>query len=461
MKCRKGQVAVYLALALLAVVMLTLMNVGVFLAVSAKNKTMNAGDAAALAVAKMQGEILNNIGSDNILHLKAALAGDREKCAEIEMRQLRSAFLDPLEGIRIGSEQAAANGIEIDDGMGEILAEHVRDVRLYYLTNPRLYPEPWEGAWEEYAQRLEVAIAGGVRAGPDNAYFMNAARDHFLINKEFYEAILGRNWCWFKFNAPGLISSYSSFRDWAPLPFDDDETRKKKCVNCEIYSLHLTVRTGSALDLLGTNLVMRLTGATIEEITASDLINDMGQRWFFYDETMWRRWWEIDPSGPWQFPVFGKVHPQYDVRGAAAICRVSREIPALVSDSPRTGVWAAAAKPFGSLKTEDEEEDVVTAEKGFVLPAFTTARLVPLDAVGGKDLSTADHDWMVHVTKHIPLYALNGPNSLSDCIYCQALNKWEKDSFRTDGRIWLKYNSEDCVRPLPGGPDSGGTRHGH
>ena len=51
MKARKGQVAVYLALALLAIVMLTLMNVGAYLAVSAKNRTMNAGDAAALVKA--------------------------------------------------------------------------------------------------------------------------------------------------------------------------------------------------------------------------------------------------------------------------------------------------------------------------------------------------------------------------------------------------------------------------
>ena len=211
MKFHRGQVSVYLALVLLAIIMLVMMNVGVFLAVSAKNKTMNAGDAAAISVAKMQGEILNRIGVDNVLHLKAALAGDVEKCAEIETRQLRSCFLDPLEGIRIGSEAAEANGIEIDDGMAEILSRHVRDIRLYYLTNPRLYPEPWEGAWEEYAQRLELAIAGGVRAGPDNANFMNGARDHHLIDKGFYEAVLGRNWCWFKFNAPGLISSYSSF----------------------------------------------------------------------------------------------------------------------------------------------------------------------------------------------------------------------------------------------------------
>lgn len=51
MKARSGQVAVYLVLALVAIVVLVLMNVGAFLAVSARNRTMNGGDAAALSVA--------------------------------------------------------------------------------------------------------------------------------------------------------------------------------------------------------------------------------------------------------------------------------------------------------------------------------------------------------------------------------------------------------------------------
>ena len=185
MKGRRGQVAVYLALALLAIVVLTLMNVGAYLAVSAKNRTMNAGDAAAIAVAKHQGELLNRIGKWNVERLRAALEGDVAKHVELFAAQLRCSFLEPLEGIRIGSEAAAKNGVEIDDRMGEILSRHVNDVRMYYLTDPTLYPEPWPGAWEEYAERLELAAAAGVRAGPDNAEFMNAARDHYLLDKGF------------------------------------------------------------------------------------------------------------------------------------------------------------------------------------------------------------------------------------------------------------------------------------
>ena len=69
MKARRGQIAILLAAALLAVIVLAVMNVSVFLAVRSKNRAMNAGDAAALAVAKYQGELINRIGRLNIEHL--------------------------------------------------------------------------------------------------------------------------------------------------------------------------------------------------------------------------------------------------------------------------------------------------------------------------------------------------------------------------------------------------------
>ena len=85
---RRGQVAVYLIMVLVAVCFLMLMNVGAYLAVSAKNKATNAGDAAALSVAKRQGELLNTIGKLNVEHLEAAVRDDEERCREIETEQM-------------------------------------------------------------------------------------------------------------------------------------------------------------------------------------------------------------------------------------------------------------------------------------------------------------------------------------------------------------------------------------
>ena len=62
MKAKPGQVALYLVLVLVAITVLAIMNVGVYLSVATKNRAMNAGDAAALATARRQGELLNEIG---------------------------------------------------------------------------------------------------------------------------------------------------------------------------------------------------------------------------------------------------------------------------------------------------------------------------------------------------------------------------------------------------------------
>ena len=75
MKAERGQVALYLAMVLVAVMVLALMNVGAFLAVRAKNHAMNAGDAAALAAARRQAELLNEIGRLNLRHAEAEWIG--------------------------------------------------------------------------------------------------------------------------------------------------------------------------------------------------------------------------------------------------------------------------------------------------------------------------------------------------------------------------------------------------
>ena len=463
MRAQRGQVAVYLALVLVAITFLVMMNVGTFLGVSARNSTMNAGDAAALAVANHQGALLNRIGRWNIEHLQAAVHDDAEKCEEIAREQLRCCFLDPLEGIAIGNEAAKKNGAERNDRMQKILSDHVRDVRLYYAASPELYPEPWEGAWEEYAQRLEVAAGQGIWAGPDNIDFMDAATGHLLLNQQFYQAIAGRNWCWFHFNAESALSSFSSFGGWDPLPRADDETRRRRSCNSEVYSLNLDRRVGRAVDLLGKKLIMRLTGATEKEVEDSKLLRDDSQAWYFFDTVdPWRRWWEIDPNGEWAFPVMGRVRDEYDVRGCAAICRTSKTFVNVVQDGDeREAVWSGAAKPFGTVEDEEGGRGVVTALRGFVTDAFGEVRLVPLDSVGGRDLSTADPEWMEHVMRHLGEYMRRGPSVFPNCWYCQQLVTWERASFRSAGVRWLNLNASTCVRPVGGGSGRGGSAHGH
>ena len=465
MTVRRGQVALYLVMVLVAVTVLAMMNVGAFLAVRARNRTMNAGDAASLAAAREQGELLNRIGRLNVEHLAAVVRGghgDLERCRLIEREQARLCFLGPLDGLVRGNEVARDNGVEKSDGMEAILRQHVIDIRTIYAMNPELYPPPWENAWEEYAAALEAAIGGGVTAGPDNVDFVDAVGGHLLLNPRFYDAIAGRCWCWFHFNARGLLDSYSSYRDWQPPSVFLEESRAARCANSEVFSLHLEPRTGSALQLFGKPLVSKLTGIPEAEMTNMTLLASQDHTWYFYGG-LWRTWWEIDPEGEWQFPVTGRVKPEYDVRGCAAVCRCTCPIPdVVIGSTSRESVWSGAAKPFGTVEDENGETAPVTALGGLVTPAFTAVRLVPLDTVGGRDLSTADPDWMGHVRNHLPAYLKDGLERIPrGCFFCLQLVQWEEPAFRERGREWLKANSRNCVRGGGPGPARGGTAHGH
>lgn len=464
MEMRRGQVAIYLALVLVVITLLLLMNVSVFLGVSAKNATMNAGDAAAIAVANHQRDLLNRIGRLNVEHLKAAVKGDSKECERCVVEQLQLSFLGPIEGLIKGDLAAKqeADGLEVDEELVKFLRDHATFIRNEYAMNEEMYPAPWKGAWEAYASALEVAVSNDLVVGPDNIDFMNPVTGHILLNRNFYEAIAGRSWCWFKLYMPGLLDNYTNFRDWSPLPSSDDETRRRKCVNSEIYSLGLELRSGSAIKMLGTKLIAELTGKSEAELRGSRLLEDPTQSWFFYDLNVWRQWVEMDPMREDSLPLMGRVKEEYDTRGSAAICRVSKTFVNLVEEGlGSTAVWSGAAKPFGTIKNATGDAAVVTSLAGFVTECFTEAKLVPLDSVGGRDLATADAEWMYHVRKHLPEYYQNGPNRAKDCRYCRQLVLWERPSFRSEGRRWIKLHGSECYRPAATGGGRGGTSHGH
>ena len=86
---------------------------------------------------------------------------------------------------------------------------------------------------------------------------------------------------------------------------------------------------------------------------------------------------------------------------------------------------------------------------------------MPLDSVGGRDLSTADPGWMEHVMHHLGVYLDRGPRFLPDCWYCRQLVVWENAALRSLGVRWLQYNSSTCIRPAGGSGGRGGSAHGH
>ena len=161
----------------------------------------------------------------------------------------------------------------------------------------------------------------------------------------------------------------------------------------------------------------------------------------------------------YEFPLVGEVKPEYNVRGCAALCRCVNAIESVAEGDETDYNWTAAAKPFGTIET-DEGLSVVTALSSFIVPCFKAVRLVPIDTVGGRNLATADAEWVDHVRKHLPEYLEVGPH-VAACFYCQQLLRWENAGFRRSGITWIRFNSKTCVRGTSGGGSHGGTSHGH
>lgn len=471
MKSRKGQIAVFLVMTLVVIVVLTLLNVDTFMSVRAKNRLQNAGDAAALAAARRQGSLVNEIGHLNIAHIVAAVRNRSDECGEIVLRQRRTALLEPVEGLRIANEAAKRNGMPVRDEFAEILRRHVRDIRLVYAGgsgrdgNP--YPESFPGAWTEYATRIESVIGEGLAAGPDNVEFYGARGGHLLLNRQFYFAISGRDWCWFYFNCYDVLKNYSNYHNWDPLPDRDRNSME----NSELFSLHVSAKKLPLTSVFTKKEILEILkrysdeGFKEDDLDTSLLIDDPGQVWFFFEPDAWGQWFDgfalADDGDGWEFPVAGEIKPEYNVRGCAAILRCQNGIEPVAVNGKFDFTWSAAAKPFGTVEDLEGTAGPVTGLNGFVVPCMTEVRLVPVDSVGGENLATADYGWVTHVREHLWAYLEKGPRQ-NGCFYCQQLGVWELGSFRKSGVNWLKYNSHTCRRGTGGGPGGhGGTSHGH
>lgn len=482
MKNRKGQVVLYLVMVLVVAFLLALLNVDAFTAVRAKRRLQNGGDAAALAAAWRQGELINEIGNLNLDHIVAAIKDDAEECARISLAQRKIALLGPVRALADASAAAEENGLTKRKEFSDILRRHANDVRTVYAGggggDGDPYPEPYPGAWDEYAFELESVAEGGLAAGADNLEFYHAARGHILLERGFYQAVAASDWCWFFFRCYGTLKGYTSWRDWGPLPSREEANMD----NSEVFSLHVEAVTCPLMHILDYEeinfLMVKYRGGTIvelgdglwEEGEIPPLFSDPAQTWFLFDPGAWGEWFsgmslhgeeDEDVEG---FPVVGEVKPEYNVRGCAAVCRTANYVTAVATDATSDFTWAAAAKPFGFL-VEDSTGRLCPATElhNFVMPCLSDARLVPVDSVGGSCTCTADYGWIVHVRDHLPRYLERGTAALdASCWWCAQLRTWEMASFRRAGVEWLKYNSGRCVRQTGGGGGSGGgTVHGH
>ena len=468
---RSGQAVVFLLLILTSLVFVLLFNVDLHRIIQRKDQAQNAGDAAALAAARWQGASLNLVGELNLMHALALANSQPAAVDAITNMQARLCFTGPMTALFAAQIAAKNNHIYVDPDMTALLQEHATLVRTQYTAlfdGAMYFSEPWPGAWAEYADMLAQIAAEGLAAGPDNAqFFMDPSSGHPLMEKAFYEAVDGKNWCWFHLYSSGLLSSYSSYHDWPPLP----ETDIADYADAEIFGLGLRPFTAQlrhrfSADELESAFHNAGFTAVSAAILAATNVMDAFETWYVYNPGDWSEWSRIKPDGGNAFPITGQVRPEYDVAGADAVVRVyatvDRMTPAL-DGGVRSDkvVWTAAAKPFGYLDSDSSDKQRATAAAEFVLPAFRDVRLIPIDSASGSENSSSDVEWVRHIRSHLRPYLIGGPQA-SNCRYCRALATWEDPAFRQEGIDWLALYSDRCRVPSGGGTRrGGGSRRGH
>ena len=467
-----GQVVVFLLFAFTALIFVLLFNVDLHRIIQRKDQTQNAGDAAALAAARWQGATLNLVGELNLLHVLALCAQNPTAVDAITNMQARLCFTGPMTGLFAAQIAAKDNHMYNDADMTALLSEHAATVRTEYAArygNDTHFTEPWTDAWHDYADMIDRIASEGIAAGPDNSeFFFDPTSGHILYSKAFYEAVAGKNWCWFYLYERELLQAYNSYRDWPPLP----QPNATDYADSEIFGVGLHAAVVPLKFVFSpTALATAISDAQLDTVSASALavtnVMEPAEAWYFYNDDKWTEWDRIRPDGENAFPITGPVRPEYDYAGADAVVRVyasvDRMTPGLSgSASSDKIVWTAAAKPFGYLEASSEKVRPDSAAR-FVLPAFRNVRLIPIDAASGSENGSSDAEWVRHIKSHLKTYLDHGPASdAASCRYCSALATWESAAFRQEGIDWLDLFCSDCHVPSGGGGfRGGGSRRGH
>lgn len=461
---RRGQVVLLVLFAVVALLVAALWLADVHHAVLAKDRTQNAGDAAALAAARWQATTLDLEGELNLFHALALASLDHAACEAVTNAQLRLLFAGPLVGVAAAQQAAKLNGAPDNPDFDAFLLDCARTARRGYGARlgdgSTALPEPWPGAWDDYADALEAIAAGKVAAGVDNAAFLlDPAGAHWLLDPGFYDAVLGRDWCWFRRFAPGLLEDYSGWRWWPALPAPDENP----ATGSELLGLHLRpvpLTLGGFLAAAGVSEAFGGVGA--EAPRPGPGTNALAATWIGWDAGAWGAWDAMkDPS----MPLDGELRPEFDYAGADAAMRVENPF-ARLGGSGASGaaegpmLWIGAAKPFGALDLDGRRAPPTASP--VVLPVFREVRLIPLDASSAPAGGSFDLRWRRHCADHLPRYLERGVAALEPgCPRCAALARWEDPELRAAGVRWLADNAWKCTVSEPGGSRGGGSRHAH
>lgn len=458
-----GQAAVFLLAALAVLLAVLLWDADLHALVSGKFRARNAGDAAALAAARWQANALNLVGDLNMAHLAALDAGDTAAVSSITSMQARLAFAGPMTALAAAQAAARKNGVPASPEYSGLLAERAAVAREYGepAAGDSAIPEPYPGAWRDYAAALSAIAAEGVAAAPDNArFFDDPEGDHVLLQKGFYEAVAGREWCWFFLNCSlgGDRTILDEFTDhtWFP-PLPQPSRDASRYANSEIFGLGIQPRH---TDLYRHGAIpgwLLASGYASEKALAATNV------WYFHSPSLWYSPWPGMTDGMEDsLPLVGPVRREYDYAGADVAVRISSPVSLLSfgagADETRQVEWTATAKPFGYISVSGEKRPPI--EMGLVMPAYGNVRLIPLDAATSGGDGSFDIGWARHCREHLPDYLDTGALD-GGCRYCRRISAFEDPAFRRQGSGWLSTNSYKCTLPSYGRGRGGGSRRGH
>ena len=455
---------IFMIMALVILSFIVLWNFDLHTILHLKSRTQNAGDAAALGAARWQGITLNLIGDLNIMQAIALSGGDTNAVSQIANLQARLCFVGPAMGLLAAQQAAKNNGIYVNADFSARLNQQALAVLTEYSD---VFPEPYSNCWQDYGEILENIAGQGIAAGPDNAHlYTDYTSGHVLFDLNFYDAVAGRDWCWFYYYAMSLLEDYTDYLYWPALPEEIQQTCPD---NSEFFGLGL--RTNFTTLPGGLNTVSLMNQLRSErqlgETAISNAVAAITNTWYVYNPLIWTAWTGISRDGDDPFPALADVKPQYDYAGADAAIRIETTADRMTPGSGGSIItWTAAAKPFGYLMADGSpiRPDAYT----LVLPAFHHVRLIPVDASSAPEGGAYNLAWREHIEVHLPLYMEDGlPGLETDCEYCQQLMLWEEPGCRQEGLNWLSAVDDfgDSLHPCaemggPGGP-GGGRRRGH
>ncbi|MDF3129707.1 pilus assembly protein TadG-related protein [Kiritimatiellaeota bacterium B1221] len=479
---KSGQALIFMCMVVVMMAFAALFYFDIHKTLAVKARGRNAGDAAALAGARWEAVSLNLIGSLNIakaVTLTDALTSGQTTSPEADLitdLQRRISFSGPLLGYAAAQQAAKQNGIFNNEEYARLMRGEISDFESLLNNNPpRFTPSgTYASATDELLAMMSMIPDQGmaVRAFPQYPPLPN----HLLLNPDFYDAVSGRNWCWFYYNAYSELVNYSDWASWDwgldPALIDAIFHSLPIRSNSPYFTLWLqwlevkdslpVLPVGSTWEDTFDDLQSALTDLENQNPTA---YADLDVTMALYNQPRWASWNSY--TGP-DFPWDGDIKAEYDYLGAESAVLLEPQLNRRTDiqnhedgTSPQVITRTAAAKPFGYL--EDENGDLITPNTHLlVLPAYHDIRLIPMGASLNGSSNLMRSGWIEFVRDILPLYLDHGPSVLdSGNYFSRQLIRWEEESFHSAGTDWLDTFSGNCTQPTPGGSGGGGTNHGH